>query len=256
MKIFDKVLAAYFYIILILTYLPIVVMILFSFNESRSKLLFTGFTLENYISLIQNKSVWMAFYNSIWVAIVVMVASVILGLMMAYGVVRFKPKGGSILDTIMLIPIIIPEIVESITLLVFLVIVGLRLSPLTIIIGHIAFDIPLAYLIIKARLIGYDPSYEEAARTLGANEIQTLLRITLPMLMPAILAASFMTFVWSYDDFIKTFFTRPIGFDTLPVYLWTRLSRRGFSLDINALSTFIVGISVIFTLLRMKLVKE
>lgn len=256
MKIFDKVLAAYFYIILILTYLPIAVMILFSFNESRSKLLFTGFTLENYISLIQNKSVWMAFYNSIWVAIVVMVASVILGLMVAYGVVRFKPKGGSILDTIMLVPIIIPEIVESITLLVFLVIVGLRLSPLTIILGHIAFDIPLAYLIIKARLIGYDPSYEEAARTLGANEIQTLLRITLPMLMPAILAASFMTFVWSYDDFIKTFFTRPIGFDTLPVYLWTRLSRRGFSLDINALSTFIVGISVIFTLLRMKLVKE
>ncbi len=256
MKLTDLFLKVYFYIMLALVYFPIAILILFSFNESRSKLAFTGFTIENYISLINDRAVWVSFYNSIWIAIVVVIISIFLGLMLAYAIVRYNPKGKDIIDTLMLIPIIIPEIIEALTLLVFFLILGIPLSPATIIIGHAAFDIPLAYIIIKARLVGYDPQYEEAARTLGADEIQTLFRVTLPMLMPGILAAAFMTFVWSYDDFIKTFFTKPIGFNTLPVYLWTKLSRRGFSLDVNALCTFIIVISILFTYIRMKIIQE
>ncbi|RLG59402.1 hypothetical protein DRN87_05580 [Candidatus Geothermarchaeota archaeon] len=256
MKLFDLFLKIFFYLVLIGIYLPIIILIIFSFNESRSKLVFTGFTLENYINLISNFEVWNSFYNSIWVAVIVFIISVVLGTLMAYAIVMYKPRGATILDSLMLVPIIIPEIVEAVTLLIFYVIVGIPLSPATVIIGHIAFDIPLAYLIVKARLVGWNKEYEEAARTLGADEIQAFLKVTIPLLLPAILGASFMTFVWSYDDFIKTFFTRPVGFNTLPVYLWTKLSRRGFSLEINALSTLIVGISLLFTYIRMKVLGE
>lgn len=256
MKLFDSLLRIFFYLVIIGIYMPIIVLIIFSFNESRSKLVFTGFTLENYIRLFSNSEVWSSFYNAIWIAVIVTIISVLLGIFVAYAIVMYKPKGSTIIDSLMLVPIVIPEIMEAITLLIFFVIVNIPLSPLTIIIGHVAFDIPLAYVIIKARLVGWNKEYEEAARTLGADEYKTFVKITIPLLLPAVLGASFMTFVWSYDDFIKTFFTRPVGFNTLPVYLWTKLSRRGFSLDINALSTIIVVIALIFTYLRMKLLGE
>jgi spermidine/putrescine transport system permease protein len=199
-----------------------------------------------------NTRVWASFYNSIWTAIIVTIVSVILGIMMAYAISRYKFVGRNIIDTVMLIPIIIPEIVEALTLLVFLLIIGISLSPYTVIIGHIAFDISFAYIVIKARMAGYDPQYEEAARTLGANEFQTFFKITLPILMPGIVAAALIAFLESYDDFIKTFFTRSVGFETLPVYIWNMASRRGFSLDLNALATFIVVISVIFAYARLR----
>jgi spermidine/putrescine transport system permease protein len=171
---------------------------------------------------------------------------------MAYAVSRYRFMGRDFLDVLMLIPIIIPEIVESLTLLVFLLIMGLQLSPYTVIIGHIAFDISFAYIVIRARMAGYDPQYDEAARTLGADEFRTFYKITLPILMPGIVAAALIAFLESYDDFIKTFFTRPAGFETLPVYIWNMASRRGFSLDLNSLATFIVIISIFFAYSRLK----
>jgi spermidine/putrescine transport system permease protein len=252
MKITDLILKIYTVFFLAVIYLPIAILIFFSFNESRSKIVFTGFTLENYYSLISNYAVWDSFYNSIWTAIVVTVVSVFLGIMISYGVTRYEFKGKNMLDILMLIPIIIPEIVEALTLLVFLIILGIRLSPYTVIIGHIAFDISFAYIVIKARMAGYDPQFEEAARTLGANEIQTFTKVTLPILMPGIVSAALIAFLQSYDDFIKTFFTRPPGFTTLPVYIWNMASRRGFALDLNALATFIVVISIVFAYVRLK----
>ena len=256
MKLVDNLLKIIFWFTIFLIYLPIMVMVLFSFNSSRSKLVFTGFTLENYFSLFANENVWTAFFNSIWTAAVVVVVSLILGILMAYAVVRYRPKGSTMLDSLIMVPIIIPEIVEAVTLVIFLIIIGFKLSPLTIIIGHIAFDAPLAYLVLKARFQGWNREYEEAAMTLGADEITTFLKITVPLMMPAILAAAFLTFIWSYDDFIKTFFTRPTGFDTLPVYIWNRVARGRLELDINALSTIIVIISVIFTYIRTKISEE
>lgn len=255
MKIIDRLLKIYTFIVLGLIYLPIVVLIVFSFNESRSKVVFTGFTLENYFSLIDNYRVWESFYNSIWIGVVVAVVSVLLAILMAYGVTRYEFRGKTIIDSLMLVPIIIPEIVEALTLLVFLVILGIDLSPYTIIIGHIAFDISFAYVVIKARMAGYDPVYEEAARTLGADEIRAFTKVTLPILAPGIIAASLIAFLESYDDFIKTFFTRPAGFMTLPVYIWNMASRRGFPLDLNALATFVVVLALIFAYIRNRVGK-
>lgn len=256
MNLVDKMLKILFWFLILFIYVPIIVMVIFSFNPARSKLILTGFTLENYISLFNNAKVWESFLNSIWTAGAVVFASLILGILTAYAVVRYRPSGSTFLDTLIMVPIIIPEIVEAVTLVIFLIILGFKLSPLTIILGHIAFDAPLAYLVLKARFQGWNREYEEAAMTLGADEITTFVKITVPLMMPAILAAAFLTFIWSYDDFIKTFFTRPTGFDTLPVYIWNRVARGRLELDINALSTIIVVISFLFTYIRMRLIKE
>ncbi len=256
MRWMDRLLKIFFWGMILIIYLPIFVMILFSFNSTRSKTYFTGFSLQYYESLLTNDRIWTSFYNSIWTAAVVVIISLTLGIMMAYAVTRYRPRGTSLLDSLIMVPIIIPEIVEAVTLVVFLVILGIQLSPFTVIIGHVAFDAPLAYLILKARFQGWNREYEEAAMTLGADELTTFLKITVPLMMPAILAAAFLTFIWSYDDFIKTFFTRPTGFETLPVYLWTSLARGRVELDINALSTLIVLIAGIFTYVRMRLVGE
>lgn len=256
MNLVDRILKMLFWLLILFIYIPIIVMVIFSFNPARSKLVLTGFTMENYISLFNNVRVWESFINSIWTAGVVVVASLFLGILMAYAVVRYRPRGSTFLDSLIMVPIIIPEIVEAVTLVIFLIIIGFKLSPLTIILGHIAFDAPLAYLVLKARFQGWNREYEEAAMTLGADEITTFIKITIPLMMPAILAAAFLTFIWSYDDFIKTFFTRPTGFETLPVYIWNRVARGRLDLDINALSTIIVAISILFAYVRMKLVKE
>ncbi|HIE37424.1 TPA: ABC transporter permease [Candidatus Geothermarchaeota archaeon] len=256
MNLVDRILKMLFWLLILFIYIPIIVMVIFSFNPARSKLVLTGFTMENYISLFNNVRVWESFINSIWTAGVVVVASLFLGILMAYAVVRYRPRGSTFLDSLIMVPIIIPEIVEAVTLVIFLIIIGFKLSPLTIILGHIAFDAPLAYLVLKARFQGWNREYEEAAMTLGADEITTFIKITIPLMMPAILAAAFLTFIWSYDDFIKTFFTRPTGFETLPVYIWNRVARGRLDLDINALSTIIVAISILFAYVRMKLIKE
>jgi len=256
MNLVDRILKMLFWLLILFIYIPIIVMVIFSFNPARSKLVLTGFTMENYISLFNNVRVWESFINSIWTAGVVVVASLFLGILMAYAVVRYRPRGSTFLDSLIMVPIIIPEIVEAVTLVIFLIIIGFKLSPLTIILGHIAFDAPLAYLVLKARFQGWNREYEEAAMTLGADEITTFIKITIPLMMPAILAAAFLTFIWSYDDFIKTFFTRPTGFETLPVYIWNRVARGRLDLDINALSTIIVALSILFAYVRMKLVKE
>ena len=255
MKIIDKILKIYTIIIGFIIYLPIIILIIFSFNESRSKIVFTGFTLDNYFKLMVNFRVWEAFYNSIWTALVVTIVSVFMAIALGYAYVRFDFRGKDILDILLLIPIIIPEIVESLTLLVFLIILNFPLSPYTVIIGHIAFDISFAYVVIKARFMGYDPQYEDAARTLGADEFKAFRRVTLPLIMPGVIVAALIAFVQSYDDFIKTFFTRPAGFYTLPVYIWSLASRRGFSLDLNALATFIVGLSILFAIIRNRVEK-
>jgi spermidine/putrescine transport system permease protein len=184
---------------------------------------------------------------------VVTIASVFFAILLSYAVTRYDFKGKDILDMLLLIPIIIPEIVEALTLLLFFIIIGIPLSPWTIIIGHIAFDISFAYLVIKARMAGYDPQYEEAARTLGADELKTFFRVTLPILLPGIIAASLIAFVESYDDFIKSYFTRPGGFSTLPVHIWSMASRRGVTVDLNALATIVVIIAIFFAYIRIKM---
>lgn len=252
MKIMSSFLKIFTIIVFLFLYSPIVVMIIFSFNESKSLGVFTNFSLKWYEKVIGNPEVWRALYNSFWVGAVVTFVSIILGLMMAMAVTRYSFSGKSVLESLILIPIIIPEIAEALSLMIMYIFLNIPLGPATVIIGHIAFSISYVTVVMRARMAGYDKSIEEAARTLGANELQTFFRITLPTLYPAILAAGLLAFTLSFDDLIKTLFTTGPGFKTLPLVIWSSAARGGVSPELNSLSSFALSISFLFALFRLR----
>ena len=243
-------------LVFIFLYAPIVVMVIFSFNEAKSLGVITSFSLKWYEKAFSNIEVWTALYNSVWVGVVVTVVSLILGFLMAMAITRFSFVGKPIIDALILIPIIIPEITESLSLLIMYVFLSIPLGPLTVIIGHIAFNISFVTVVLRARMAGYDKSVEEAARTLGANEIQTFLRITMPLMYPALLAAGLLAFTLSFDDLIKTLFTTGPGFKTFPLIVWSQAARGGVSPDLNALASFALSISLIFAVMRIRVEKK
>jgi spermidine/putrescine transport system permease protein len=251
MKIFDKILKAFTILILILMYLPIVIMIGFSFNSAKSLGRFTGFSLRWYSQLLENKVIWTSFYNSITVAVVVTIISVVLALLMANAVVRYEYRGGSLIDAFIYIPIVIPEITESLSLLIFFGVIGFPRGFWSVVLGHATFGATFAVVVLRARIAGFRKSVEEAAKTLGADEIQTFFRITLPILMPGIIAAALLVFTLSFDDFIKTSFTRGVGFQTLPLVIYSSAQRGGVSPELNALATFSFGVSLLFSAVRL-----
>ncbi len=251
MKIFDKILKSFTILILILMYLPIVIMIGFSFNSAKSLGRFTGFSLRWYSQLFEKADVWTAFYNSLTSAAVVTIISVVLALLMANAVVRYEYRGGSLIDAFIYIPIVIPEITESLSLLIFYGVIGFPLGFWSVALGHATFGATFAIVVLRARISGFRKSFEEAARTLGADEIETFFRITLPILMPGVIAAGLLAFTLSFDDFIKTSFTTGPGFTTLPLIIYHSAKRGGVSPDLNALSTFSFGVSLVISAVRL-----
>lgn len=258
MKYGDIFLKVFTFAIFALIYVPIVVMVLFSFNSSRFLGAWTGFTVDWYTQLFRSPEVWEAFYNSVVVAVLTAIFSVVFGILTAYAMVRYSFRGKGFIDSLLYVPIIIPEIAEALTLLLFYLLIGwgYSLGFITVLLGHVAYDISYCYVVLRARLIGFDKSLEEAAKTLGANEVQTFFRITLPLLMPGILAASLLAFTLSYDDFYKTVFTTGPGFETLPLRIWAMASRGGVTPELNALTTIALGISIGLALLYQQFSKK
>lgn len=148
------------------------------------------------------------------------------------------------------LPIIIPEIVMGVGLLLFFVLTGTGLGLWTILVAHIAFCVPFVYVIVRARLATYDRTMEEAAQDLGADEWQTFRRVTLPLLMPGILGGALMAFTLSIDDFVITFFVTGPGSTTLPVLLYSKV-RLGITPELNAISSLLFGVSLTFVLLSL-----
>ncbi len=253
MSLTDKLMGIYSALVYIFLYLPIIVVIVFSFNKSRTLGKFTGFSLEWYRVLIEDKDIWIAFYNSLNIAVLTTLVSLVLGTLAAYGMIRFGMGGKGAIDSLLYIPIIIPEIAEALSLLLFYKFAGYKLGWLTVLLGHIAFDISFVYVIVRARLAGFDRSLEEASLTLGANEVQTFLKVTLPLSMPGIVAAALIAFTLSFDDFIKTIFTTGPGFQTLPLIIWSQSARGGVGPEINALTTVIMVISMVLAYMYSKL---
>lgn len=250
-KFGDRILKSYTFFVLAFLYVPIFSMVIFSFNDSRLTAVWRGFTLRWYSSLLSS-DVWGAFYNTIMVGVLVTVVSVILGSMTALAMSRYKFKGKSALDGYLYIPIIIPEITEALSLLLLYVWAGVRLGLFTIILGHLTFAIPFAVLVIRSRMAGFDRSVEEAAQSMGANEFQTFLRITLPIISPGVIAGGLLAFTQSYDDFIKTAFTRGPGVDMLPTTIYNLARRGGVSPELNALATIALVVSIVMAILWQK----
>ena len=238
-------------------YAPIVVLIVYAFNSSRTNITFDGIVNQEpcgtfywFCVLFKNKSVLDAAKNTLTIATVSTVVSTIIGTMAALALQRHHFRLKTFSEVSLYIPIIIPEIVMGISILVlFNAIFGwlnnalgltgdnrLVLGLATVIVSHIAFSIPFVVLTGRARLQGLDRAVEEAAMDLGANEWLTFRRITLPMIMPGVLAGAMLAFTLSLDDFVITFFTTGPGSTTLPIYVYGLL-RRIITPEVNALST-------------------
>lgn len=228
-------------------YLPVVILIIFSFNNTRSVAVFTGFSTEWYTSLAANDELLDAARNSLLVGLITTIAATIIGTLTALAMDRYRFRLRTTFDANLYLPIVIPEIVMGIALLLFFNqalfpfmenIFGIRASTglQTITISHIAFDIPFVYVIVRARLADFDKTLEEAAADLGADEWNTFQRVTLPLLMPGIIGGALMAFTLSLDDYLITAFTKGIRDQTMPLYIYS-LVRRGVTPEINALST-------------------
>jgi spermidine/putrescine transport system permease protein len=235
-------------------YLPVLILIVFSFNDTRSVAVFTGFSTEWYLSLAANEDLLDAARNSLLVGLIATLFATVLGTMTALAMDRFRFRFKTAFDANLYLPIVIPEIVMGISLLLFFnqalfpfleTVFGYRGSTglPTITISHIAFDIPFVYVIVRARLADFDRTLEEAAQDLGANEWRTFRRVTLPLLMPGIVGGALMAFTLSLDDYLITVFTKGVREQTMPLYIYS-LVRRGVTPEINALSTALLGGSI------------
>jgi spermidine/putrescine transport system permease protein len=228
-------------------YLPVLILIIFSFNNTRSVAVFTGFSTEWYAALARNNELLDSARNSLLVGLIATVAATVIGTTTALAMERYKFRFKTAFDANLYLPIVIPEIVMGISLLLFFnqalfpflqSAFGLRMQTglHTITLAHIAFDIPFVYVIVRARLADFDRSLEEAAQDLGADEWKTFQRITLPLLMPGIIGGALLAFTLSLDDYLITVFTKGVQEQTMPLYIYS-LVRRGVTPEINALST-------------------
>ncbi|MBE9117554.1 ABC transporter permease [Lusitaniella coriacea LEGE 07157] len=253
---------------LIFLYVPIVVLIAYSFNNSRSNAVWRGFTLEWYRSLliggfdaggesVTPDLIWSAFANSMIVGVISTILATILGTAIAIAIERYRFRGRSLLEALLFLPIVIPDITMGVSLLVFFSLIFEAIENLTgiylvlglptIIIGHVAFNISFVAVTVRGRIAELDPALEEAALDLGANEWRTLRRITLPLIAPAILSGALLAFTLSLDDFVITFFTAGVGSTTLPLFVYG-LVKKPVPPTINAISTLMLLVSLTLVL--------
>jgi spermidine/putrescine transport system permease protein len=223
-------------------YNPIVIMIALSFYDD-------GFTLRNYQALLEDREIVSAFFNSIGVALLSTIISVILGTLAAYAFMRDQISFSALFYP----PIIIPEITEAVSLLLFFIVLGFPLGFYSVLIGHTAFNIAFVFVIVSARGANLRREFEEASYILGANEFQTFRKVTLPLLMPGIIAASLIAFTLSWDNFIKTVFTTGPGFETLPLIIWSQAARGVVSPTINALASLMIVISLLLSYIYVRI---
>ena len=224
-------------------FLPILLVVVFSFNDQRSLQRFTGFSFEWYQRFFDNESLTSSLRASIEIATVTMLVGTFLGTLLAFGLVRARTRWVGGANILMLIPLVTPEIVAGVSALLLFTQLGLRLSLVTIMLAHITFSISYVTVVVRARLAALHPEVEQAAMDLGASRIQTVWLVVLPALWPAILASALLTFALSFDDFVLSFFTTGESPQPLPVRIWSAI-RFGVTPTINAIGTLMLAISV------------
>ena len=239
-RIGARVFSAMMYIFL---YLPIAIVILFSFNVSKRNILFEGFTLDWYGVMANNSALLEAFGNTLIVATTSTIVATAIGTLTAVAMFRYKFRGKGAIDALLYIPVVIPEIVLGIALLSIFSICQVPLGLVSMIIAHITFSIPFVVFTVRARLSGYDRSVEEAAMDLGANRKKVFFNITVPIILPGILSGAVLAFTLSIDDIIISFFTTGATSTTFPLKV-LELVRSGVSPDVYALSTLIILITI------------
>jgi spermidine/putrescine transport system permease protein len=243
MKLVNSVLGTWTILILIFFYLPIAILIGFSFNTSRLNIIWEGFTLEWYAAIWRDAVLVQSLNNSLIVAVIATLLSVVLGTGGAWLLYRYHFPAVRLVQTLVFIPMIIPEVIMGVSLLILFVTIHLELGFLTIIISHVTFCFPFVMVAVQARLAGLDPSLEEAAMDLGATPAVAFRRVLVPFLMPAIISGALMSFTLSLDELIVTYFTASAGTRTLPLEIFGRV-KKGLDPTLNAISTVFIASTV------------
>lgn len=242
----------YMTLVLILMYLPIVVVVLYSFNANTSRfpMEFTGFSLQHYKGLLKDtKGLLNALKTSLVLAVCSCGISMVIGTLGAVGMTRRKFRGQGAIENLALLPIMVPEIILGMAFLAVFTAVGLKFGMLTLILAHVTFCTPYIFIVVKGRLVGMDPSLEEASRDLGASPARTFFEITLPLILPGVLSGAMLAFAMSLDDFVISFFVNGATTTTLPIKIYSSV-KTGVTPQVNALCTVILAVVAIAMALK------
>lgn len=231
----------YTVLLMIFIYAPVAVMIAYSFNNSRVNMVWSGFTTKYYTMLFNDSELWGIFGITLFVALLATVLGVIIGTLGAVGLRDAKFPGSKFISESIYFPIVIPEIVLAVALLLLFDASGMKLGLGTIIIGNTTLILPYVYITVRARLVGMDPSIEEASLDLGADRFYTFMHITLPAIVPGVLSGAFMSFSLVLDELIVTSFLTSAEITTLPIRVYSMV-KKGVSPEINALTTIIFAV--------------
>lgn len=231
-------------VITVITYIPILLTVIYSFNESKISSIWEGFSLKWYAELFQDRDIREALFNSLILALLSCSCAVVIGTLGALGMHRRKSRLNDAVAGVAMIPIMIPEIILGMVFLSVFSLMGLPFGMVTLVIAHTTFCVPYVYSMVKARLVGLDKSLEEAALDLGASPIRVFFDVTLPMILPAILSGVMLAFAMSFDDVVISIFVTGPKVNTLPVKIYTKL-KTGVTPEINALAAIMLGITIL-----------
>lgn len=244
---------------LVFLYLPLITLMVFSFNDSRRNVVWQGFTTDWYVKAFNNDSLLQAFINSLTIAFFCTIISVILGALAAVMLWRFRFPGKTAVEGSMALPIVVPEICLGVAMLVFFARVmpwptglpwPLNLGAITI--AHVSFAFPFVATVVRARLASFNRELEEAAKDLGASEWRTFWDVLVPHMQPGLIAGALLAFTLSLDDFVITFFTAGPDTITFPVKVYSML-RFSVTPEVNAASTVLIVVTVILTAIGLQM---
>ncbi|MBR2709879.1 ABC transporter permease [Candidatus Saccharibacteria bacterium] len=231
-------------LVILFLFLPIFVLVLFSFNQSEMNIVFTGFTTEWYDRMWKNAELMDAFRNTLFIAVASTIISTVLGTLAAVGLKKFKFFGRTFINNLIYIPIVISEIVLGLALLAVFSLTQVELGLWSVLIAHITFSTPFVINSVRSVLFSIPDSVEEAAEDLGASRWQTFFRVTLPLLKPGIYSGAILAFTLSLDDVVVSYFTAGPGTNTLPLYIYS-IIKTGITPDVNALTTLMLLVTIL-----------
>ena len=243
----------YIGLVLMFLYVPIFVLIVFSFNETKSRSVFSGFTFDWYEKLFRNEIIISSLINTIIIAVLASIISTILGTLAAIGINSMKKFPRAVVLNVTNMPIINPEIVTGVSLMLLFVFFAARMNLefgfVTLLIAHITFDVPYVILNVMPKFKQMNPHLYEAAQDLGCGPFMAFIKVVLPEIMPGVVSGFLMAFTYSLDDFIISYFTSGSTSQTLPITIYS-MTRRKVSPEINALSTLIFLVVVIVLVVK------
>ncbi len=253
-KMYRRMNLTIFTLVMVFLYIPILILIIFSFNDSKIVAGWQGFTLKYYLKLFKDEQIKLAFQHTMLIALTSTLVSTVLGVLAALGLENKRFSGRRVMNALIYIPLIMPDILMGVSLALMFSFLQVGTGMATVFIAHVTFCLSYTVIVISSRLADFDYSLVEAAMDLGAKPWPIFWKIKFPLMIPGIVAAALLAFTLSIDDFIITFFTSGRGFNTLPIYVEGAI-RRGSITTINALSTLMVCFTL-FLVIATKRVRK